>query len=87
MTEIFVEFINTCPTCANNEALIKQVAAKYGDKVKVKIYKAGEDYDYVQKYGMVSKGTMIINEAKKYDNLSPRVIEEAISNAVKKGKK
>ena len=85
MGNVLVEFINTCPTCASHEAQIKKVAGEYGDAVEVKVYEAGKDYDYVKKYGMVSKGTMIINESKKYDNLDSQVISKAIAEAVKEG--
>ena len=85
MASVLVEFINTCPTCAGYEEMIKNVAQNYGDAVEVKIYYAGKDYDYVKKYGMVTKGTMIINESKKYDNINFQVIEDAISEAVEKG--
>ena len=87
MSEVLVEFINTCPTCANHEAQIKRVAGEYGDMIKVKVYHAGKDYGYVKKYGMVSKGTMIINESKKFDNLDAQIIANAIAQAVKEGSK
>jgi len=63
--------------------VIKQAAAKYGDTVAVTIYYAGKDMDYLRKYGMVTRGTMIINSRKKYDILSRAVIEKAIEEAVR----
>jgi len=63
--------------------VIKQAAAKYGDAVAVIIYYAGKDMDYLRKYGMVTRGTMIINSRKKYDILSRSVIEKAIEEAVR----
>ena len=35
----------------------------------------------LKKYGMITKGTMIINGKKKYENLSNNVIEKAIGEA------
>ncbi|SDZ07456.1 thioredoxin-like (seleno)protein SaoT [Tindallia californiensis] len=85
MAKVLVEFINTCPTCVGYEEMIRKAAKEKGDQVEVKIYYAGKDYDYVRKYGMVTKGTMIINEKKKYDRLNQKTIEDAISDALKAG--
>ncbi len=78
-----VEFINTCPCCDVHVKTIKEVAVPYGDQVKVKIYYVGKDFDYLKKYGMLTKGTMIINGQKKYDNLTRKVIEQAVQEAVR----
>ncbi|WP_418791796.1 thioredoxin-like (seleno)protein SaoT [Phosphitispora sp. TUW77] len=83
MSKVSVEFINTCPCCDQHGQSIKDAAAKFGDKVDVKIYYAGKDFDYVKKYGMISKGTMIINGKKKYETLSRDIIEKAIEEAVR----
>lgn len=78
-----VEFINTCPCCDVHVKTIKEAAAQYGDKVKVQIYYAGQDFSYLKKYGMITKGTMIINGQKKYDSLTQKVIEQVIAEAVR----
>lgn len=83
MAKATVEFINTCSCCDEYGQTIKNAAAKYGNDVEVKIYYAGKDFDYVRRYGMITKGTMIINEKKKYETLSRDIIEKAIENAVK----
>lgn len=83
MSTIDVEFINTCSCCTSYEEMIRKAAAPYGDEVKVTFYRAGKDIGYIRKYGPVSKGTMIINGQKKYDNLTREVIEAAIAEAVK----
>jgi len=82
MNTVQVEFINTCACCDEHGDNIKNIAARFGDRVTVSIYYAGKDFSYLKKYGMVSKGTMIINGSKKYQNLSREVIEKAISEAV-----
>ena len=49
----------------------------------VTIYRAGKDFGYLRKYGPVSKGTLIINGKKKYDNLSNDLIRQTIDQAVR----
>lgn len=82
MSKVFIEFINTCPCCEEYGRIVEEAAKKYGDVVETKIYYAGKDFDYVKKYGMISKGTLIINENKKVSNLSKSVIEQVIEEAV-----
>lgn len=82
MEKVQVEFINTCSCCASHEQDICKAAEPYGDQVEVKIYHAGLDFDYLRKYGMISRGTMIINGKRKYDNLNREIIEKAIQTAV-----
>lgn len=83
MPKVQVEFINTCPCCDGYVQTIKNAAAKYGDQVAVKVYYTGKDFDYIKKYGMVTRGTMIINGKKKIDNLSKDIIEKTIDEAVR----
>lgn len=51
--------------------------------MEVKIYYAGKDFDYVKKYGVIFRGTLIINEKIKIERLSQDNIENAIDKAVK----
>ncbi len=48
----------------------------------LKIYRVGKDFEYIKKYGMVMKSMIVINEKKKIQNLSERVIAKAIEAAV-----
>ena len=82
MAKVKVEFINTCPCCDEFGENIKEIAARYGDEVDVSIYYAGRDFDYLKKYGMISRGTLIINSSKKYENLSKGLIERVIREAM-----
>ncbi len=82
MAKVQVEFINTCACCDEHGENIKNIAARFGDNVDVSIYYAGKDFGYLKKYGMITKGTMIINGEKKYENLSKENIEKAISQAM-----
>lgn len=82
MKKVLVEFINTWVTCDEHGRLIRQIGEKYSELVDVKIYQAGRDFDYIKKYGMITKGTMIINQRKKVDRLSKDTIERAILEAI-----
>lgn len=62
---------------------MQDAAAKYKDKVDVKIYYAGKDFDYVKKYGVIFRGTLIINEKRKIQRISKDIIEKEIDLAVK----
>lgn len=83
LSKVLVEFINTWAGCDGNTRLVQEAASKYKDKVEVKIYYAGKDFDYVKKYGVIFRGTLIINEKIKIDKISKSIIEEAIDKAVK----
>jgi hypothetical protein len=82
MSKVRVEFINTCCCCDQHGENIKSIAARFGDAVDVSVYYAGKDFDYLKKYGMISKGTMIVNGTKRYENLSKDIIEKAITEAL-----
>ncbi len=62
--------------------LIKKIGEKYKDKLDIKLYQAGKDFSYIKKYGVITKGTLIINQRKKYDRLSKDTIEKAIIQAI-----
>ena len=83
MGRVKVEFINTCPSCHGHEETIKRIAAKHGEDVDVQVYHAGKDFGYLKKYGMITKGTMIINGKKKFEDPSRHAIESAIEEAIR----
>lgn len=62
--------------------LVKKIGKMYEDKVEVKLYRAGKDFSYVKKYGIITKGTLIVNQRKKYDRLSKDIIEKVILEAI-----
>lgn len=82
MDRVLVEFINTWSGCDGNTRTVVEATKKYGDKVEVKIYYAGKDFDYIKKYGVIFKGTLIINERIKIERLSKDIIEKSIDDAV-----
>jgi len=83
MGKVKVEFINTCPSCHEYEETIKRIAVKHAGEVDVQIYYAGKDFEYLKKYGLITKGTMIINGKKKFEDPSGRIIESAIEEAIR----
>jgi len=82
MTKSRVEFINTCPCCDGYGDVLRDLAARYPDKIDLSIYYAGKDFDYLPKYGPISRGTLIINEQDRYEDLSRRIIEQAVGQAI-----
>ncbi|EQK43719.1 MAG: hypothetical protein KH369_13320 [Paraclostridium bifermentans] len=62
--------------------LIRKLGELYKEKIDIKLYQAGKDFTYLKKYGIITKGTMIINQRKKYDRLSKDIIEKAITDAI-----
>lgn len=82
MNKVLVEFINTWPTCDEHGRLVREMGEKHKDFMDIKIYQAGKDFSYIKKYGMITKGTLIINQKKKYDRLSKDIIERVILEAL-----
>ena len=82
MSKILVEFINTWPSCDEHGVFIKKMSEKYADKLEIKLYQAGKDFSYIKKYGIITKGTLIINQKKKYDRLNKDTIDRAIVEAI-----
>ena len=82
MSKVLVEFINTWPICDEHGMLIRKLGELYKEKIDIKLYQAGKDFTYLKKYGIITKGTMIINQRKKYDRLSKDIIEKAITDAI-----
>ena len=77
-----VEFINTCPCCDRYGDVLRDLQKRFPDKIDLKIYYVGKDFDYLPKYGPITRGTMIINGTDRYEDLSRRSIEKIISEAI-----
>lgn len=84
MSKVKVEFINTCPCCDGYGDVLRDLAAKHSEQIDLKIYYMGKDFDYLPKYGPISRGTLIINEKERFDELNRRVIEGAVKVALDK---
>ena len=82
MSKILVEFINTCSTCDGYSSYLNELYNQYRDKIELKIYYAGKDFDYIQKYGIIDRGTLIINGKNRYEILNKKLIEKEIKAAI-----
>lgn len=63
--------------------LVQALEEEYQGKVHVKIYKAGMDFDYIPKYGAVTKSMLVINERKAVTKLSRAAVRKAFEEALK----
>lgn len=61
---------------------MREVAEQYGQRVEMRFYQAGRDMDYVARYGLVMRGTLIIDGRVKIERLDRATIESAIADAV-----
>jgi len=82
MEKVKVEFINTCSCCDGYGDVLRELAARHPKQIDLKIYYMGKDFDYLPKYGVINRGTLIINEKDRYDDLSRRTIERAVKAAL-----
>ena len=81
MKKATLEFINACAWCNVYTSLVEGLGEEYRDKVQVKIYKVGKDFEYIRKYGPVMKSILIINEKKKIENVNRDTIKKAFQEA------
>lgn len=63
--------------------MVQALAEEYEGKVHVKIYRAGQDFDYIPKYGSVTKSMLVINEKKAVTKLTKPAIRAAFEEAAK----
>ena len=50
----------------------------------MRIYRAGKDFDYIPKYGLITKSMLIINEKKVVRDLTKKNVRAAFEEALKK---
>ena len=77
-----VEFINTCPCCDGHVDVLNELKKRFPEKIDLKIYYAGKDFDYLPKYGPITRGTMIVDGKDRYEDLTRRTIERVVSEAI-----
>lgn len=77
-----VEFINTCPCCDAHGDCLRELQKRFPDKIDLKIYYVGKDFDYLPKYGPITRGTMIVDGKDRYEDLNRRTIEKVIADAI-----
>ena len=63
--------------------MVQVLRQEYEGKVHVKIYRAGKDFDYIPKYGAVTKSMLVINEKKAVTKLTKPAVREAFREALK----
>ena len=63
--------------------LVQVLEKEYEGRVHVKIYRAGQYFDYIKKYGAVSKSMLIINEKKAVTKLTKPAVRQAFEEALK----
>jgi len=62
---------------------VKSLEEQYKGQIQVKIYKVGEDFEYIKKYGPTTKSMLIINESRVVTKLSKEAIRKAFEEALK----
>ena len=62
--------------------MVKVLEKEYEGRVHVRIYKAGQDVDYVKKYGAVTKSMLVINEKKAVTKLTKPAVRKAFEEAL-----
>ena len=63
--------------------MVQALEKEYEGKVHVKVYKAGKDFEYIPKYGAVTKSMVVINEKKAVTKLTKPAIRKAFEEALK----
>ena len=63
--------------------MVQVLEKEYEGKVHVKIYRAGKDFDYIPKYGAVTKSILVINEKKAVTKLTKPSVRDAFKEALK----
>ena len=62
--------------------LVQVLEKEYEGRIHVKIYRAGKDFDYIPKYGAVTKSMLVINEKKAVTKLTKPAVREAFREAL-----
>lgn len=75
-----IEFIIACSCCQIYNGFVKELAKDYPN-IETKIYVAGEDFDYIPKYGALSSTILVINEKEKITDISKTSIRAAFEKA------
>lgn len=62
--------------------MVEVLAEEYAGRVSVKIYRAGTDFDYIKKYGAVTRSMLVINEKKAVTKLTKPAVRKAFEEAL-----
>ena len=63
--------------------MVQVLEEEYKGKVQVKIYRTGTDFDYIKKYGAVTKSMLVINEKTAITKLTKPAVRAAFEEAAK----
>lgn len=63
--------------------MVQVLEKEYAGRVHVAIYRAGKDFEYIKKYGAVTKSMIVINERKAITKLTKPAIRQAFEEALK----
>ena len=77
-----IEYISACAGCEVFGDLVQVLGKEYEGKIHVKIYRAGKDFDYIPKYGAVTKSMLVINEKKAITKLTKPAVRAAFKEAL-----
>ena len=75
-----IEFILACPCCTSLAEYVRELAPSYPN-VETKVYTAGQDFDYVAKYGAQTNSVLIINEEEAVTEHSKEAVLAAFEKA------
>lgn len=75
-----IEFIVACSCCQVFADVVRNMAKEFPN-VETKVYQAGEDMDYLPKYGAVSSSVLIVNEEEQITDISKSSIRKAFETA------
>lgn len=62
--------------------MVEVLEEEYAGRVNVKIYRAGTDFDYIKKYGAVTRSMLVINEKKAVTKLTKPAVRKAFEEAL-----
>lgn len=71
-----IEFIVACACCNVLGEFVKELAPEYPE-VETRVYVAGEDMDYIPKYGAVTSSICVLNESEVLEDMSKSGIRKA----------
>ena len=78
-----IEYISACALFDVFVYFVQFLEKEYEGKIHVKIYRAGKDFDYIPKYGAVTKSMLVINEKKAVTKLTKPAVRAAFEEALK----
>ncbi len=75
-----IEFILACPCCVSLADYVRELANEF-PTVETRVYTAGQDIEYVQKYGPQTSSILIINEEEAVTEHSREAVYAAFEKA------